>query len=553
MTLDSVSVAPQVSSPPHIPEQATAVLKQDNPEKKEAASSEHGSLANAPVEPTNKDTDTSRNPEASSDTTTGELNASRHPSPPDLGRSRKSSVPASVAFEQDSSRILSGPGPTVIDSPPDNRLPTHDIANCMESILQTGNGGSPASQSQVFSPQEPAQMSSSSSVFHEQLSNGFAPSVTTSTPNRPTSVPRQFNTLVPLLDHLISIAGTKEGADWATQVNPPTGQSFVTYGHSIILTRSLRLRKLMDRQKTTTYAANLVNLFPARQVVPHAFEAALRFLYSDTVLSDNFFTAVPPGPDHHAARLHNLDYILSYWVAGIELGLEPVSACAERILAGYLKWDIIEVTYKHALELGNSPLSAIGKNMTGTDYLVASNSIIRIILQFLANNMDIDKFVLDVNNPSTLFPPRLPQLDDGRPKFNPALATMVFGSMPSTAAISPSLHQSEPVVTATPTPTPTFPDTVASNILLNVDFESLNFFNELLRARNKPASSQVMAAVVAEREARRLKILNTQSISNRDRMANSASWEPVGLKESLNGTSLERERVGFLLSSKPEP
>lgn len=384
-------------------------------------------------------------------------------------------------------------------------------------------------------------------VAQEQTSNGIhqplQPMVSNPGPIPPPG-PRPFSTLPSLQDHLLHLASSKEGVDWAIQVNPPDAQPFVTYTHSIILSRSLRLRRLMGRQQSSSYAGNATTLYPARHVLPHAFEAALRFLYSDTVLGKDFFVQPHPGTDIQAVRIHNLDYLMSYWVAGIELGLEPVSMCAERLLAEYINWDILEITYKYAMDLANSPMSSHGKNMTGSDYLVASNSIIKIILQFLANHLDINTFNLDTASLSNVVPPRLPQLDGKRSKHNPALASMVFGSMPSSANMSPSSPQSEMLPT-----TPAFRDTVASNILLNVDFENLNLFNNMIQAQRVPRSARLITVVVAEREARRKKIFDSR-VSNKERVANSAAWEKVGIKEMMKGNILSRERIGFLVSSK---
>ncbi|KAK5467761.1 hypothetical protein LTS15_000734 [Exophiala xenobiotica] len=377
----------------------------------------------------------------------------------------------------------------------------------------------------ITAPSSTSQQFDSSSLQHQQ--------------------PRVFNGLAPLQDHLLQLANTKEGVDWAIQVNPPGAQPYIIYAHSMMMLRSGRLRRLLQRQlPSTSYAGNSVNLYPARYVLPHAFEAALRFLYSDTVLSH--LVQPHPGPDFHAARIQNLDYILSYWVAGIELGIEQVSACAERLLSNYLDWDILDITYKHAADLANAPVVSSDKNTTGSDYVVASNAMVRSILHFLATRMDISKFKLDTNStPIHTFASRLPQPDSGRPKQNPALASMVFGSMPSSADMSPTSPQSEIVSTAS-----TFRDTVASNILLNVDFEHLYCFNSILQTRDIPSeASQLMASVVREREARRQKVLDLQSVSNKARMANTGMWEPVGWKEDWEGGVLQRERVGFLLPS----
>ena len=424
-----------------------------------------------------------------------------------------------------------------------------------QSTFDAVNGTSrdtPPHENGTFTPEEEGQnyeddqatQDSVSAANPEENTNGFhEPTAAPSSQLDSLQQPRVFNGLVPLQDHLLQLANTKEGVDWAIQVNPPGAQPYIIYAHSMMMLRSGRLRRLMQRQPSTSYAGNSINLYPARYVLPHAFEAALRFLYSDTVLSH--LVQPHPGPDFHAARIQNLDYILSYWVAGIELGIEQVSACAERLLSNYLDWDILEITYKHAMELANAPVVSSDKNTTGSDYVVASNAMVRSILHFLATRMDISKFKIDTNSTPIHFAPRLPQPDSGRPKNNPALASMVFGSMPSSADMSPTSPQSEILPTAS-----TFRDTVASNILLNVDFEDLYCFNSILQTRDISEASQLMANVVSEREARRQKVLDLRSVSNKARMVNATLWEPVGWKEDWDGGVLQRERVGFLLPSK---
>jgi hypothetical protein len=59
-----------------------------------------------------------------------------------------------------------------------------------------------------------------------------------------------------------------------------------------------------------------------------------------------------------------------------------------------------------------------------------------------------------------------------------------------------------------------------------------------------------MVDVVNEREIRRQKIHGSR-YPNKERMANAAKWEPVGIKESiLENNVLHRDRVGFLVSTK---
>ncbi|KAI1618995.1 hypothetical protein EDD37DRAFT_692390 [Exophiala viscosa] len=386
------------------------------------------------------------------------------------------------------------------------------------------------------------------------VTNGYHHRAMTATSSRRPSSPappaRMLTALIPLHEHLLLLAHTKEGVDYAIQVNPPGVQPFVAYSHSTMMLRSPRLRKLMQSVQSlpnNSYVGNLINLYPASYMVSHAFEAALRFLYSDTVLSNDFFLQAQPGPDFHASRLHNLDYILSYWVAGIELGTEQVCVCAERLLSNFLDWDIIEITYKHALDFGKSPVVTSGKNMTGAEYLIASNTIIRMILRFLAARMNIGSFKLNVDSVSIHFAPRLPQLDDGRPRHNPTLASMVFGSMPSSAGMSTASPSPQSEIIPNHT---TFRDTVASNILLNLDFEHLCFFKSAVRTENSvddKVFNPILAAIVNERESRRLRVFNARSFSTKDRMANQTAWDPVGWREYVEEDGwIHRDRVGYL-------
>jgi hypothetical protein len=360
---------------------------------------------------------------------------------------------------------------------------------------------------------------------------------------------RPFTALPSLSNYLVLLNTSKEGADILFEVNANNAQSFMTYCHSIILFRSLRMRKLVTRLQQANSYNNVITLYPVRYVMPHAFEAALRYLYSDATLVKDFFAQPIQGPDYQVARIQNLDYIISYWTAGIELGLEPVSACAERLLGSYLDWDVLEITYKYATELAwPSAHANSNKDLTGSDYLAASGSAFKQILQFLAYHMDIKNFKLDASCNSSLIPSRLPQLDDGRPKkHNPALASMVFGSMPSSADMSPTSSQIAEVYESPAT----FREVVASSILLNVDFENLCAFNNFIHrpAVEAPAATSLMVSIVNEREARRQKMLESR-VPNKERVANSAAWDVVGLKESILETNvLHQVRVGYLSDS----
>ncbi|KEF58976.1 uncharacterized protein A1O9_03819 [Exophiala aquamarina CBS 119918] len=359
----------------------------------------------------------------------------------------------------------------------------------------------------------------------------------------PTSSPR-VNSLPSLNEYFLHVAASKEYADWVLQVHSPTtkAQSFPTYAHSILLLRSHRMRRLMTRQ--SSYGTNVIELYPPRYVLPHAFESALRFLYSDSVIAKDFFLQQPAPVDSQAVRLHHLDYILSYWISGIELGLDIISERAETLLSDYLDWDLVEPAYKAADDIAKSEISSNSKHMTGTDYFVLSGSIVRVILHFLVSRIDVNSFKLDTSSVSTFLPSRLPLVDDNRARTNPALASMVFGSMPSSMGVSASSPQLDFLPNGfTPK------DTLATKILLNLGFENLYRFNTFLQRRGSAYANRIMTEVVQEREARRERVLNAQHIPNPERMAASAKWDVVGHQEMFVNGVLSEKRVGFLLPS----
>src|SRR6201999_236755 len=76
--------------------------------------------------------------------------------------------------------------------------------------------------------------------YHQASTTPFAP---------PAIVPRPFNALPSLAEHLLLLNTTKEGIDIIVQINPANAQPFVSYSHSVILFRSLRLRRLATRQQ----------------------------------------------------------------------------------------------------------------------------------------------------------------------------------------------------------------------------------------------------------------------------------------------------------------
>ncbi|RMZ89039.1 hypothetical protein DV736_g3733, partial [Chaetothyriales sp. CBS 134916] len=346
-----------------------------------------------------------------------------------------------------------------------------------------------------------------------------------------------------LLEHLLHLATSKLWADWVLVVHSSGLQPLAIYAHGILLMRSMRLNQTMNRQATSQHGGNVINLYPPRSVLPHAFEAALRFLYSDTVLSSEGLFPRPPASDPRTRRGNALDYLLSYWVSGIELGVEPVVTRSAHLLVELLDWDIAEATMKEAVEL-DSTCWRTGHQRAGVtlDYAAMALQLKQTVLKFLASHINPITFKLHTNLTLSLIRPRFAAIEDNRARHNPALSSMVFGSMPSSTDLSPSLPQSEIDRTVE--------ETAASNILFNIDFDGMSFFYRQLEAAHGAGATSFVAKVVEERESRRSKVVSSRAIPNKQRTANSETWDVAGYRELVEGSGLRRERVSFLLPTK---
>lgn len=352
------------------------------------------------------------------------------------------------------------------------------------------------------------------------------------------------STLPTIIEHLIQLATTKIWADWVIMVNVQGMQPLATYAHSMVLVRSTRLQLLM--QHGATNAGNhVINMFPPREILPQALEAALRFLYSDTIISEDYAFPKDATPDVRQARANSLNYILSYWIAAVEFGLAPVAARALQLLEGFLGWDVAELVMKEADDLSTAAMQIAEERHTRSDYIGVAAKLRRVVLRFLSRSINAKDFKVEVTATPSVMRSRFALLEEARLKHNPALASMVFGSMPSSADLSPSSPQSEslPVLSSAE-------DQTASSILLNVDFSDLEYFGNQLCQTKEVHAARIIGVVVDERENRRVKIVSNRAIPSKTRIANSTLWEVAGFREYVHEGSIRRERVGFLAPVK---
>ncbi|KPI43380.1 uncharacterized protein AB675_6954 [Cyphellophora attinorum] len=323
---------------------------------------------------------------------------------------------------------------------------------------------------------------------------------------------------ISLADHLLQLSYTKAWADYSIFLNPRHSQPPIV--------------------AQTHHSSARADVFDAHLHYARRFRAALRFLYSDAILTAEALVQPRVSSGSQVDRSAMLLYILSYWVSGLLLGIEHVTNRAAKLLSEVMDWDVVEGLLKQTefLTSGSDPefLDA------DIDWAGLARQWKSLALAFIATSIDPSKTNLDTASVSSLAS-RFGSLDETRTKHNPKLRSMVFGSMPATADISPST--TEPALLQTTS----FhaPGTAISRILLNVDYGDLAQWHEQSKAAYGEAGSTLLANVVAEREVRRVKLLNNHPLSSKHRSANSDIWEVVGWKEAVINGRLTRDFVGF--------
>ena len=191
----------------------------------------------------------------------------------------------------------------------------------------------------------------------EALSNGYSPH-SMHDRNGSQSILSQQPIVVPkptplpsLHDHLLSLASTKQFFDTVIYINHPDTslQPSEHFTHSLVLCRSEIFAKTISEFDPSVHP-KVINLYPSRNIFSHAFEAALRFFYSDQVLTTQ--TLMPQvGFQTRQDKQYTLEYIMSYWISGVELGLLPIKARAHEMVRDLICWDLAEAIVKEVQDL----------------------------------------------------------------------------------------------------------------------------------------------------------------------------------------------------------
>ncbi|KAK5954978.1 hypothetical protein OHC33_003657 [Knufia fluminis] len=379
-----------------------------------------------------------------------------------------------------------------------------------------------------------------SEVAPEVLTNGFAHhpahdnhishTVNGSISSQPPVQPEP-PVLFSMQDHLLFLASSKNFSDTVIQVNQVENlyQPSQHYAHSLILYRSEFMAKLIPDPDPATQV-RVINLHPARNILPHAFEAALRFFYSDQVLTAQ---GLVPHINYQEkqAKAQTLEYLMSHWIAGVELGLAPIKARSFEMVKELIDWDLAELIAKEAQDL-RARAVVLTDSYIQDEVRDVARLLSHMVSQLITERVKLGDFVLDVNSQTTILPTRFAPLEFNRSN-NPALSGMVFGSLQSSTTSAPSTTSS------------------ASALMLNMDFADLSLLAANLAAIGPGYTASILRDVVQQREERRAHVISNKSIPNKQRLSDSEKWDAAGWKEYIDEHGqLKRERVGYLLPTR---
>lgn len=432
-----------------------------------------------------------------------------------------------------------------VQLPEEDSPPSEHEASSIQPSSTTGltDYGSPAAESTletvIVSPEHARNTHShrKSEAAPETLTNGF-----TSTPSRSGSATHRANgsqvisqprqTPIPSMqDHLLYLASTKQYFDTIIYVNHPetSYQPSEHFGHTLLLTRSPDFAKLILEPEQPGQP-HIINLYPARNILPHAFEAALRFFYSDHVLT--FQTLVPQGAyQDRQTKEQTFEYTMSYWFAGVELGLLPVKNRSHEMVRQLIDWELADSVAKEIQNLRIAEENFKSAYIQNEIRAIA-NSLTSLLTQLYVSRLDLTIFNLDGNAQGLHTRGRFSQLEFPRAN-NPALSGMVFGSL------------------QTELPQPQNTQATASAILMNLDFGDFEAITKEIAARHGQIGENLIHEAVQQREAKRQEVVTNRAVSNKQRLNHAQLWEVTGWKEHFDENGrLTREKVDFTLPTK---
>ena len=341
--------------------------------------------------------------------------------------------------------------------------------------------------------------------------------------------------------HLLSLFDEKIYCDQQIMVHvpgaPPTNYYFEA--HKMVISRSPLLAVLLYANAVSGNESNSLTLFwPYKLFYQTAFTKALRYLYSESVLSvDEIESMTYSGGSQHISqwRSSQLMFTIAYWLGGLVLQAEAVARQAETIARCLINFDTIGTALAATADLCDHRLSIDERDQEDIHHLrmfeiaeTLSFKLYDISFGFLASSITFEDFQLDTTLEQTLVKPLLPLTRSLADHYHPRIPvqTIQFGQLP-------------PEQATFPVRTLNSKDRQTSYIMLNLHFWALREAIAVMRRAAKDRKvediwvKQFVEKIVGERETRRGIVLRDPGVSVEEQKAHMDVWRVVAYEESV--------------------
>lgn len=365
-------------------------------------------------------------------------------------------------------------------------------------------------------------------------------------------------------DHVLPRFSNPAFADCQLHITEDNDDRKYTFdGHRIILSRSSKLLDLFENSASPSSDALLAQVhvrLKGQYLRAKTLMDAIRYLYGGPLLQLDHQRPGSAGGEHIPSNVERMDSALQNIATGAWLKVHPIASRGVDVATGLLHWETIATALAFALDGGLSHIWHVddgsedrvsvsssedspsrSETASSPTYDPYSTHLLQRIVEFIVHVFPIN-FYLNAAAPQLSACPRLPSIlsshETRASRSDPRLSQIRFGDIPVED------HQR-----------PSFATTTVSSVLLSLPFQILKCVLEHyeLTARLGPETvASIMRQVIAEREARRVKVLNarmsSQSNDNADpQLVQNLFWEEY-VETSVHhraGSRLARRKRGI--------
>ncbi|KAI7331751.1 hypothetical protein KC315_g4987 [Hortaea werneckii] len=359
-----------------------------------------------------------------------------------------------------------------------------------------------------------------------------------------------------LRDHVLSQFANPTFADCHLRINDDnlTEQQHID-GHTLILCRSPTLHDLVRSVASTGTKSEVDVLLKGRYLSTRAFTDSMRYLYGGPLQSLDQLRQ-PAGPDMYPSNEQRMELALQHIATGAWLRVPVIASKSLDIASSLIHWDTIPTLLAFALEGGLSPIWTIDDGSEDRSSTSSSDDsfsrpdtlgrpthdpystqllhrMIDFIVHLLPPNFYVDSSASQLTTCPRL--PSMPHKHEGKSsRSDPRLSKIRFGEVPAED------HQRPSPATTT-----------ISSLLLSLPFALLKCIleHDLLAMKLGPDTvASIMRQVIAEREARRKKVLQARPAGRAEDASDAPLLPNLFWEEEVEASA--QHRVGLRLARR---